>query len=440
MECLGIQTEPLTRSEPCMRQYAPYQAVNLSLLVLGAVGVFWLVLRLTSRRTLAYLGFLLTAQSGALLAGADSFYTEVHAATLMTAVGGLAWVTATTRRLVYAALLGLALAALVLTKVVFIYLGISIALALMAADLLRRRLDWTTAGLIGVMFVAQAVPVVAWMTRNYLVSGDFSVIEGRTGQVLNFRAHFHTMRHDEWLAGFTYYLPPTGESPWLESIPRESFERFGRRRAAGFRGSALRFLNRSRDRRREDLESQLDEIDEQELRRSINDELAAKARAQLVADPVQHLKVGLVLAWRGVFTEEGLGFLGDPLTRRLADIHGYPAWPRWRRAYDASAATLVNLVGLLGLFVVPLWLWLGRGQFEAVLIFLPALYAHGAYAMVTRFVPRFALPQVPLRVVATMVLLFLVWSSLRRLARSRSDRQLGAPDASPVLVTQKQLR
>ena len=62
----------------------------------------------------------------------------------------------------------------------------------------------------------------------------------------------------------------------------------------------------------------------------------------------------------------------------------------------------------------PLWLWLGRGQLEAVLVFLPALYAHTAYAAVSHFLPRYALPQVPLRVVATMVLLFLVWSYLRR--------------------------
>ena len=197
IECVSDESETLTRSERCRRQYVPYQATNLILLVLGAVGVFWLVLRLTSSRTLACLGFLLTAQSAALLAIADSFYTEVHAAMLMVAVGSLAWGTAATRRLLLAALLGLALAALVLTKVIFSYLWIPIALALVATDRFRRRVDWTTAGLIGVMLLAQGIPVLAWMTRNYLVAGDFSIIEGRTRRVLTLRAHFNTMRHDE---------------------------------------------------------------------------------------------------------------------------------------------------------------------------------------------------------------------------------------------------
>ena len=431
--CLGDQGEALARSEPCRRQYVPYQAVNLVLLVLGAVGVFWLVLRLTSRRTLAYLGFLLTAQSGALLASADSFYTEVHAATLMVAVGGLAWVTATSRRLVHAALLGLALAALVLTKVIFTYLWIPIALSLAVTDLLRRRVDRTTAGLIGAMLIAQAVPVVAWTTRNYLASGDFSVVEARSADVLFRRVSFNTMRHDEWLAGFTYYLPPMGASPWLESIPRESFERFDSRRATGFRESAQRSLRRQEDELREDREPRLDETGERALPGLVQEGQAGKARTLLLADPVQHLKVGLLLAWRGMFAEEGLGFLSDPLTQRLADIHDYPAWPRWRRAFGTSAATLVNLVGLLALLVVPLWFWLGRGRFEAVLVFLPALYAHGVYSIASHFLPRYALPEIPLRVTAMMLLLFLVWSSLLRLVRSRTDRQLGAVDSSPGL-------
>ena len=418
IECVDDETATRTRSEPCRRQYVPYQATNLVVLFLGAVGVFWLVLRLTSRRTLAYLGFLLTAQSAALLASADSFYTEVHAATLMVAVGGLAWLTATTRRLVLAAVLGLALAALVLTKVVFSYLWIPIALALAAADLLRRSLDWKTAGLVGVVLIVQCIPVVGWMTRNYLVSGDFAIVEARSGDVLPRRVSFNTMRHDEWAAGFAYYLPSGGGSRWLEGAPRESFERFGRQTAHGFRGTALRFLRKRRNELRKEGSAALTGLDEQEERRRIEDKLAVEARAQLFADPAQHFKVALPLAWRGVFVEEGLGFLGSPLTQRLSDINGVAAWPRWRRAYGATAATLVNLIGFLALLVVPLWFWLGRGRFEAVLVFLPALYAHGAYSMASHFLPRYALPEIPLRVTATMLLLFLAWSSLRRIVRS----------------------
>ena len=253
MECVSDETETLTRSQPCQLQYVPYRAINLVLLLLGAVGVFWLVLRLTSNRTLACLGFLMTTQSAALLATAGSFYTEMHAASLMVAVGALAAVTTTTRRLVHAALLGLALAGLVLTKVVFSYLWIPIALALAAADLSRRRLDSTTARLVGVMLIAHAIPIASWMTRNYLASGDFSIVEARSGDVLTQRLSLNAMRHDEWVAGFAYYLPPAGGSWWLDSTPRESFERF-ERRSDGFRSTGLRFLSKRRSELRKEGE------------------------------------------------------------------------------------------------------------------------------------------------------------------------------------------
>ena len=134
-ECVSSETG--SRVDSCVQAYAPYRALNLALLLAGALGVFWLVFRLTSVRVLAYAGFLMTAQSAALLESADSFLTEVHAATLIVAVAVLSWITAASRRPTHAVLLGLALAALVLTKVIFAYLWIPVAVMLAAADWLR---------------------------------------------------------------------------------------------------------------------------------------------------------------------------------------------------------------------------------------------------------------------------------------------------------------
>ena len=206
-ECVSDET--VVRTDYCGQAYVPHRALNVALLLAGALGVFWLVFRLTGVRALAYLGFLMTAQSAALLDKADSFLTEVHAAALIVAVAALSWTTATARRLLYAALLGLALAALVLTKTIFVYLWMPIALMLVTADWLRRRLDWTTAGLVGVLFAAHAIPVSGWMVRNYLATDDFSIVEARSAPVLGYRSSYNTMRHDEWAAGFAYYLPLT---------------------------------------------------------------------------------------------------------------------------------------------------------------------------------------------------------------------------------------
>ena len=416
-EC--VSDESVFRRDYCRQAYVPYRAMNLALLLAGALGVFWLVLRLTGVRVLAYLGFLMTAQSAALLDSADSFLTEVHAATLMMAVAALSWTTATSRRPSHAALLGLALAALVLTKVIFAYLWIPVALMLAAADWLRSRLDWTTAGLVGVLFVVHAIPVGGWMVRNYLTTDDFSIIEARSAAVLGYRSSFNTMRHDEWVAGFAYYLPLTRAHLQSAGIPEESFERFHDDSENGFRQIDRRRYARRRAQLWTDDNPAIVGLDELGQRRWVNDTMADEAIARLLADPGQHLKVSLLLAWRGVFTEEGLGFLSNPLNQRLADIAGRNDWARWRRAYGPISASFFNLVSFLALIAVPLWLWRGRGQFEAILVFLPALYGHGAYAMASRFLPRFAEPQISLRVTALMILLYLAWSSLRTVSGKR---------------------
>ena len=419
-EC--VSDRRVFRRDYCRQAYAPYRALNLALLLAGALGVFWLVFRLTGVRVLAYFGFLMAAQSAMLLDSADSFLTEVHAATLMVAVAALSWTTATSRHPSHAALLGLALAALVLTKAIFAYLWIPVVLMLAAANWLRRRLDWTTAWLVSVLFVAQAIPVGGWMARNYLTSGDFSVVEARSASVLGYRASFNTMRHDEWVAGFAYYAPLTRAHLPSAGIPEESFKRFDAGSETGFRQ-----IERRRRYPRRQAELWTDDnpaiagLDELGQRRWVHDTMADEAIAGLLADPVQHLKVSLLLAWRGVFAEEGLGFLSAALNQRLADVAGWNDWPRWRRAYGPTGATFVNLIGFLALIIAPLWFWLGRGQFETVLVFLPALYGHGVYALASHFLPRYAEPQILLRVTATMLLLYLAWTLLRTVWARRAQ-------------------
>ena len=235
------------------------------------------------------------------------------------------------------------------------------------------------------------------------------------------------MRHEEWLTGFAYYLPLTRPNVPTSGIPDESFQRFEMEREDGFRQSERRSYSRRRAELWHDGNPALAELDELGQRRWVNDEMTAQSIDSLLADPLQHLKVSLLFAWRGAFTEEGLGFLSTPLNTRLTDIYGLPDWPRWRWEYDGTTVTFVNLAGLLAVLVVPFWFWLGRGQFEVTLIFLPTLYAHGAYAVASHFLPRYAEPQIPLRVTATMLLLFLAWSTLQRLVRSAA-RSAGRPD------------
>ena len=95
-------------------------------------------------------------------------------------------------------------------------------------------------------------------------------------------------------------------------------------------------------------------------------------------------------------------------SERLADLWGFEAWPRWGQGFSGIISTIVNLTGSLALIVAPLGFWFFRGRFEAVLVTLPALYSHGVYAVASDFIPRYAQPEIPLRVVATMMVLSLI--------------------------------
>ena len=96
------------------------------------------------------------------------------------------------------------------------------------------------------------------------------------------------------------------------------------------------------------------------------------------------------------------------------------------KRFDPLSATLVNLVGFLALLVVPPWFWFGRRRrrIEVVFVVLPALYLHAVYAVASHFIPRYAEPEVPLRIWATLLLVCLMASSVRRLGRMLVERRV----------------
>lgn len=386
----------------CGPEHAPYKVVQVVFLLLAAVGSFFLVLWFTRTRLLAYTSFFLVANSAVLLGGLDDFYTEIAAAALMVSTCVLSLLALNKRRWEYSALLGLSLTALVLTKVVFAWLWVFIALAFVVSDLLEKKSNRSTALLVSVFLAVHFASVGAYMTRNYVTSGDFSLVERREGPVWSIRVAYNEMRDDEFAVGFLYYLPKVSESELVSSgIPPAAFERFDMVRGAGFRQTGQR-----------NYRSRLRGDEWEPAQREAQREIANDTKAELLANPWQHLKVSLLLAWRGVFAEHGLGHGhgagSDQSDQRLADLWSFEAWPRWGQEFSGATSTIVNLTGSLALIAAPLGFWFFRGRFEAVLVTLPALYSHGAYAVASHFIPRYAQPEIPLRVVATMLVLSLL--------------------------------
>ncbi len=473
---------------------------------------------------LPHVAFLLVTQSLLGLQASDSFLTEIPAAALMVTVSCLGVLTLARGRVLHGGLLGLALAALALTKIVFLYFWPLVVAGLIAADLLRGTFGRRTMHLAGVFLVAHFLPIGGWMARNFVQFDEFSVQAPdnlRVKEVLRLRVAYNSMRNDEFAAGFWYYTPYRLDL----GIPKRSWERLRRANENGFR--------------RTGLGSRLD-----------------APEIELLADPWRHLKLSTLMAWRGLFVQARLGYgkppdvdllqrrslprelrpslptgiarvihrwgreayvvwfrergtidgygeaelkeyLGletvaelpeavmyrvpppDGFARRhplvsefldsagalaaawsnpsgmlrhfrelplhslvlsnrvrslpstkvavprLADVLGLSSWPRWGWRFGSLSKTLVNLAGGLALLVVPLWFLLARRRVEFAFAALPALYMHGVYALVSHFLPRYAQPEVPLRIWALLLLVCLVASSVRRLG----GRVAGRPGA-----------
>ncbi len=415
--CVDPDVAAAPACPPTYLTYAPYKVLNVVFLLLAGVSAFFIVLWFTRVKLLAYAALLLTTQSRELLSSADSFYTEVPAAGLMVATSVFALLTITRRRPIYSVLLGLVLAALVLTKTIFAYLWIFIIITFVLLDLSKKKLGRSTLTLVGFFLVAYFIPLGAWMTRNYATSGDFSLVAERpAAEEWGIRAAYNEMRDDEFFAGFLLFFPVT-RSNINNFFPKESYERLtsfyfedlGRR---GKFYSRERELNDGRDKHMEKVPPGMT------FRQWSIDTLASEMRAEMLADPWQHFRVSLLLGWRGVFRccFFGLGYDFMRSDLLLADTWGFTDWPSWSWSpFGPVWNSLVRITTFLALIVVPLWFWFSQRRFETVLIVLPALYAHGLYAVASSFIPRYGFPLIPLRIVAAMLLVFLLVSALYRL-------------------------
>ena len=268
----------------CRSAYAPYKILNVVFLLVAGVGVFFLCWWYAEVRWLPHVAFLLVTQSLIGVWSFDRFYTEVPAAALVVMVSCLGVLTLVRRRVLYSALLGLVLAALVLTKTIFLYFWPFVVAGLVASDLLQRTLGRRTVLLVGVFLIVHFLPVGGWMVRNFVLFDDFSVVDGwRTTSVLTLRAAYNTMRDDEFAAGFWYYTPYKLDL----GVPKYSYERLVTRNANGFRQMGRRAKERLDYRRR---------TQENEL-----------LRARIFAEPWHHLKISTLMAWRGLFVQHQYG-------------------------------------------------------------------------------------------------------------------------------------
>ena len=334
----GCGNRKLTDTPRCRSAYAPYRILNVVFVLVAGVGVFFLCQWYAKVRWLPSVAFLLVTQS---LIGAlnfDRFYTEVPAAALLVMVSCLNVLTLVRRRVFYSALLGLILAALVLTKTVFLYFWPLVIGGLVASDLLQRTLGRHTVLLVGVFLIAHFLPIGGWMARNFILFDDFSIVNmdaWRVKQVLVYRTAYNSMRGDEFAAGFWYYTPYKRDL----GVSKHSYGRLEVSNPDGFRQA-------NRGSASPDFDAE-----------------TGRLRAKMLADPWRHLKISTLMAWRGLFTQNQFGYARPsrmqlleprPLPRELllaamavVRDEAHVVWFRGREiAYGYGGANLKELLNL----------------------------------------------------------------------------------------------
>jgi hypothetical protein len=413
VSCAG----PAAAADPACAGLGPgYRLLNIGFLALAAGAAFALAFRLSGARMVAWAAWALTGLSATLLAASHRLLTELPAAALLITVSALWLVAQERRRPAWFAALGLALAALVLTKVIFAWLWLVVLLATLGLAWREGTLDRRLAACCAALLLAYALPTGGWMMRNYLASGHLGLVEKRAYKVLSVRAAYNQMRMDEFWAGFAYFTPALrpADLPRLGIAPA-SFERFDKANPQEFRQSGQRQY-----RQRESAlgarygEPQMLQTDHRHHKvppREVADQIEREMKARILADPLAHLRVSLLLGYRALFPEVGFGYPRAPKAETLGER--WPvAWPRWGYAMSGLRRTLYNGAAFLALLLVPLLLW-RRGDPGGIILALPALYSHGMYALVSHFIPRYAVPEIPAMTAALAVLAWLALGALR---------------------------
>jgi hypothetical protein len=192
-----------------------------------------------------------------------------------------------------AAATGLAIAALVLTKAIFLY-ALPLAAAAAVIGLARKRGRHAFAAL--AFFLAAGIPTAAWMVRTDAAVGSPAITTGRAGIALQARLIYDEATPQELAAMFVWYVRASGNG-WARALfPESATARLTIDNPEGFaiRGHEL-FPERVAALAKTGVSTEAAERQvERELLRG------------LAANLPWHLLVSLPLAYRGLFLDEFL--------------------------------------------------------------------------------------------------------------------------------------
>jgi hypothetical protein len=381
-------------------KYLKYQ--NLIWLALLCVGAFWAAKALTSSFLLAlialalvYFPFTGTHWGTGLI---DGLFTEIPAApVLMFACASLA-IGFKRSRLALIAVAGLLFGIVTLIKAALFYVFVGVVLILPCFYLLQRPAIPMRAFVryVAVLVVAWACVLAPWMYRNHVQLGSFQLSQ-RSGLALWDRALEDQMTTQEYVGTFYVWAPNNslrrllgsvlgfssgdlqrgGRLQHLNSTLESDFEKDDvAAEQAGRPDQAISFYSQARAERVK-LERELDKAGHLHPDLEADDLLKRRAIILILKHPYQHLALTGSFLWRG--------------------------------------APLVFPILAFALAIA-----LRQRRYDLALFALPVLGLVMFYALFSMFLSRFAIPAYFVAVVVFVILIELLWNSLRSIGAGRT--------------------
>ena len=277
-------------------------------LVLWAACLTWMAMqlaRVTGRWMYAHLTTLFIFLSGAPFEYIAQFNSEAIYLPLMLLflVAFACALTQGMRRYWIVAAVALALSAL--ARPVFFYLFwmlLGVLLVAFAWRWLRSRAQPQAAG--ALIFVTVFMLIIApWLARNVWLYGAPTMTVGYSAGTLSYRIAYNEMTNDEFVAGWIYWLPDFGDSLAKRLFEPEAYRRLDLGNPEGIHQAGSRRVM-------QEIEAKSGAAPGSYTRDAPRAGTGWVLREYIISDWFNHIKVTLLLFWRGVMLNSYFGLVG----------------------------------------------------------------------------------------------------------------------------------
>lgn len=291
----------------CEHRYKSFKYANLGILAICLAISFLLLFDITKSLSLSWLTLILIVLSGAPFYYANHFLTEtvyIPTAIIFYLLFASANLTSSRPRFLAS---GVLLGILALTRPSFYYLFFILLFLLplyiyLSKTKINQNIKFIFINII-IFLVGFTLVTAPWLARNHKILDRASVTVGYGAFTLSSRVSYNKMTGKEYLAAWIYWLPDFGDSLAEDLFGKEHTERLNF-------GSRNGFINHERQLIRKEVSDKTGALLTAHETGSGMSPVSYLIKHYVLDDLWNHVKVTLVMAWRGLFIEKYFGLLG----------------------------------------------------------------------------------------------------------------------------------